>query len=90
MPRPTPSIDEIWAKLKALEGKDFKTKTGLTFTYTIQGDVLFPSRAKYHVSKSEFGKALGLVPFDGPGVINQTVRGPTYVWALLHDPRLRG
>lgn len=83
------SIDDLWSRLRSLEGHDFETKTGKPFTYEISGDVFHPSRTKYNVSKSEFRKALALVPFDGPGVINRTVRGPAYVWAVLHDGRIR-
>jgi alpha-beta hydrolase superfamily lysophospholipase len=28
------------------------------------------------------------VPLDGPGLINHIARGPAYVWAVLHDPRI--
>lgn len=84
-----PPIDDVWARLKAFEGREFETKTGMPFTYEIVGGVFHPSRTKYNVSKAEFGKALALVPFDGPGVINRTVRGPAYVWAVLHDRRVR-
>jgi hypothetical protein len=52
------------------------------------GRVLRPSRAKYSPSKSGFEKALALILCDGPGVLNRTIRGPTYVWALLHDKRV--
>jgi hypothetical protein len=84
-----PSLDDLWARLKRFEGDEFETKTGKPFTYAISGDVFHPSRTKYNVSKTEFRKALALVPFDGPGVINRTVRGPAYVWAVLHDRRIR-
>lgn len=84
------SIDELWGRLKRLQGEGFETKSGQPFTYEITGDALRPSRTDYNVSKREFSKALALVPFDGPGVINRTVRGPAYVWALLHDKRVRG
>jgi hypothetical protein len=84
-----PSIDDIWGRLKAFEGHDFETNTGIPFTYEISGGVFHPSRTSYNVSKAEFRKALALVPFDGPGVINRTVRGPAYVWAVLHDMRIR-
>jgi len=85
----TPSIDDLWGRLKSLQGQDFETKTGKPFTYEISGDVFHPSRTTYNVSKVEFRKALALVPFDGPGVIRDTVRGPAYVWAVLHDKRVR-
>jgi len=83
------SIDEIWNLVKSHEGEKFETKTGKTFTYEIYGDLFRPSRTKYNISKAEYLKALPLVPFDGPGVINNTVRGPAYVWAILHDYRIR-
>ena len=82
-------IDEIWSRLKANEGQDFETKTGLIFTFTIDGDVFRPSRTKYNLGKSNIRIALELVPFDGPGLISNLVRGSAYVWAVLHDKRVR-
>lgn len=32
----------------------------------------------YRISQSDFKKAYDYVPFDGPGIINWTVRGPSY------------
>jgi hypothetical protein len=29
-----------------------------------------------------------MVPIKGPGIISGTIRGPSYVWAVLHDPRI--
>ena len=84
-----PKIEEVWRRIKALEGEEFHTKTGKTFTFEITGDVFRPSRTEYNVSKSDFGKAFEFVPFDGPGVVNNLVRDPAYVWAVLHDRRIR-
>ncbi|GGY04181.1 hypothetical protein GCM10007160_34800 [Litchfieldella qijiaojingensis] len=75
--------------MSACKGQDFETKTGKPFTYDIVGDVFHPSRTDYNISKADFRKALALVPFDGPGEINTIVRGPAYVWAVLHDKRIR-
>ena len=86
---PRTSLDEVWRRLKTLEGQRFETKTGRPFTFEINGDVFRPNRTKYNVTKSDFRKALELVPFDGPGVVNSAVRGPAYVWAVLHDKRVR-
>jgi hypothetical protein len=86
---PKPSIDEVWSRIGKVAGESFATKTGEPFTFQITGDVFHPSRTKHNISKPEFGKALALVPFNGPGVINRTVRGPAYVWAVLHDKRIR-
>lgn len=84
-----PSLDEIWSRLRSCAGEGFETKTGKAFQYEIDGDVFRPSRTQYNISRAEFRKALALVPFDGPGRINDTVRGPAYVWAVLHDKRIR-
>ena len=89
MSTPKPSISELWNRLRGAEGQEFETKTGMPFTYEISGDVFRPSRTEYNISKAEFQKALIRVPFDGPGVINKTVRGPSYVRAVLHGKRIR-
>jgi hypothetical protein len=86
---PKPSIDEVWSRIRKVAGEAFETKTGQRFTFEITGDIFHSSRTKYNIAKTEFGKALALVPFNGPGVINRTVRGPAYVWAVLHDKRIR-
>ena len=83
------SIDKIWKRVVSLQGKGFETITGKPFTYDISGDSFYPSRTKYIISKSDFMKALELVPIEGPGKINSIVRGPAYVWAVLHDRRVR-
>ena len=85
----TPTIETIWLRLKQLEGESFETKTGLPFTFEISGDVFRPSRTKYNISKGDFAKALELVPIEGPGEIRDLVRGSAYIWAVLHDSRIK-
>ena len=82
------SLEVVWATVVELAGEEFKTVTGKPFTYEISGDTLIPSRTEYILSKSELGKALELVPCSGPGVMVDLVRGPSYLWAILHDHRL--
>lgn len=83
-----PPFEEIWNRIVALAGQTFYTKTGLEFTYEINGDIFYPSRTDYKISKADFEIAYALVPIDGPGVINNLVRGPASVWAVLHDRRI--
>ena len=85
---PKPPFEEIWRRILRHEGETFYTKTRLPFTYRIEGNVLIPDRTGYPLHRSNFEKAYALVPMDGPGEINQIVRGPAYVWAILHDPRI--
>jgi hypothetical protein len=84
-----PPIDTVWNRIRASAGKPFETKTGKPFTYTVDGNVFRPSRTDYQISKADFGTALALAPFEGPGIVSDTVRGPSYIWPVLHDSRIR-
>jgi len=78
----------VWRTIIGLQGEEFHTKSGLTFTYSIKGDILIPSRTMYNISRKEFQKACGMMPIKGPGEIKDEVRGPAYVYAILTDRRV--
>jgi len=81
-------FEEVWKRIRALEGEAFETKTGLPFTYKIDGEGLLPSRTKYRLSRKDIQTAYEQFPLDGPAPLNAIVRGPTYIWAILHDKRI--
>jgi hypothetical protein len=83
-----PPFDKIWNRIIAYAGEYFYTKTGLEFKYEINSDIFYPSRTDYKIPKTDFRKAYAHVPIDGPGIINGIVRGPSYIWAVLHDQRI--
>lgn len=85
---PNTPFEEIWIRIVNHEGETFHTITGLEFTYKIDGEGFYPSRTHYRISKTDFRKAYQMVPIDGPGMINEIVRGPAYTWAVLHDQRI--
>lgn len=85
---PGTPFDEVWKRIVAHAGEVFHTKTGLRLTYEVDGNGLWPSRTDYRIARRDFENAYGLVPFDGPGIVNDLVRGPSYVWAVLHDERI--
>ena len=85
---PRALFSEVWRRVCALEGQTFHTITGLPFTYSIFGDTFYPSRTNYAIARSNFETAYELWPLSGPGQINDIVRGPAYVWAVLHDSRV--
>jgi hypothetical protein len=85
----TPSIEVVWSRIRALEGERFETKSGEPFSFSIKGNVLRTDRARQNLGKAQFERVLSLVPIDGPGAISNLVRGPAYVWAVLHDSRVR-
>ena len=74
------SADDIWFRIRAMEGEEFEKKTGNKF---------HPSRTKYNIAKVDFQMTLDVVPTEGPGVISNLVRGSAYIWAVLHDYRVR-
>ena len=83
------SFPAVWARIASHAGQRFCTQTGRPFTYSIRPDGLVTDHAHHALAKANFSEALKHVPFDGPGKIAQNVRGPAYVWAILHDPRIR-
>lgn len=84
------SFDDIWNRITGLAGQEFRTVTGLAFTYTVTGDAIVPSRAKQSISRGEF---LRYADFEHagkmPSEINKLVRGSSYVRAILEDRRVR-
>lgn len=82
-------LDTIWKRLKAHAGEEFETKTGKTFTYEIDGNVMRPSRTERNLHSGNFEKVIGMLPISGPGDISNLVQGSAYVWAVLHDRRIR-
>jgi hypothetical protein len=83
-----PSFEEVWVRIRKRAGETFFTKTGIRFTYGVEGDMLFLNRTSYILSKRDFMKAYSRVPVKGPSEIASMVRGPSYVWAILHDARI--
>jgi len=82
------SFDLVWKRIRAHTGEKFHTIRGIEFTYIMEQDRLCPSRTIYWIAKNDFRKAYRMAPVDGPSVICNDVRGPSYVWAILHDKRI--
>jgi hypothetical protein len=85
-----PDFDQIWQRIVAVAGQQFKTASGLLFTFDVKGNVLRPSRTKYNLPRSDFEKASQLLPFTTRSKLNRAIRGPSYVIAILSDPRVQG
>ena len=82
-------INDIWRRIEWHQGEEFHTITGKHFAYEVHENIFWSSRAKQNISRANFERALAFVPFDGPGHVNQMVRSPAYISAVLHDPRIR-
>jgi hypothetical protein len=85
-----PDFDAVWSKICAHAGEEFHTVTLLPFTYSITNNYLLTTRTNYKISKNDFNKAFLIEPIHNPGQITNVVRGSSYVYAILSDPRIRG
>lgn len=82
-------FEEVWARIVAHAGETFYTKTGLEFTYSVEGNGFYPSRTSYRgISKEDFRIANEKWPIEKLSEISDIVRGPSYVWAVLNDQRI--
>ena len=82
-------ITEVWERIKAHQNERFETKRGEPLTYAIEGNTIVVDRSpNYPIHFGQVEKALERVPVDGPQQLHD-LRGPGYLWAILHDPRIR-
>ena len=84
----TPDIDAVWARIKAHEGDTFRQIRGGEFTYTVIGASLQLDRTNQGIPRTHIAQALDLVPLENTTPV-QHLRAPSYVYAILMDPRIR-
>jgi hypothetical protein len=84
------AFEPIWRRIVNATGEEFRTATGLSFTFELKGQVVRPSRTKYNLARSDFEKAWTILPTATRSQLNRIVRGPSYVVAILKDPRVQG
>jgi len=82
-------IETVWARILAHQGEVFHQAMGQAFTYQISGTALIPDTTKAKIYKSQFAKALEHVPFSKVSDVPSGVFGPSYVYAILMDQRIR-
>ena len=83
-----PTISEVWARIEAHAGEVFLQKRGKPFTYAVSAGCVRPDRTNRLLPRTDFAAALELVPTHTT-VPFQHLQGPSYVWAILHDRRIR-
>ena len=84
------TFEDVWQRIGHHAGEEFRTVADLSFTYEAYDAYIRPSGVRQNISKGDFRKAYELLPLQGPGTISKTVRGPSYVYAILSDPRIVG
>jgi hypothetical protein len=82
------NVDGVWARIRTCAGQEFRTVTGIPFTYEVPGNYLRVHGIDRNLSRTNFSKAIELMPAEGPGQL-QGRQGASYTWAILMDPRIR-
>ena len=78
----------VWSRIRQHEGEGFQLIRGDVFTYETSDNYLRPVGRVRQLSRTNFGKALDRVPLDGYQTVKD-LQGPSYVYAILMDPRIR-
>lgn len=83
------NIEEIWSRIKSHQGEKFYLIGGAEFTYYVYGGHVRPDRVNQQIPKSNFKKALEYVPLINTTPLQKKLRGPSYIYAVLMDNRIR-
>ncbi len=82
------NADKVWRRIELHAGEEFRQIRGKVFTYKIRAGSVKPSTTNRLISRSEFEEALGLVPLPNTVPV-QHLQGPSYIFAILMDARIR-
>ncbi len=75
-------------RIRAFQGQQFFTRSGLPMTYAVDGDRIKVDRAQPWLSMHE-AKAIWAVGPDARLTdIDQRITGRAYLFAILRDPRI--
>lgn len=80
-------MSQVWEKIKQHQGETFYTAHRKAFTYKIEGEVLRHTLCTETLSCTSFEKAELLAPCKVSD-IHDVVTGPSYVYAIITDPRI--
>ena len=83
-----PDIDDVWRRITAHAGERFRQIQGGEFTYDIENEHVVPDRTNQRIPKSHFKEAIRFVPLPNTVPV-QHLRGPSYIYAILMDQRIR-
>ena len=83
-----PLFEEVWQRIRAHQGEWFTQIRGAKFTYKSPNGFVEPDRTPQRISRSHFETAYRWVPLENTVSI-QHLRGPSYIYAILMDKRIR-
>lgn len=81
--------DEVWTRIRALEGAEFRQLRGKPFTFETQERTIRLHTTNRSISRTQVERAVAMWPVAGPGQFN-SLQAPSYLYAILLDPRVIG
>ncbi len=82
------NIEAVWPRIQKHEGEEFHQIRGKAFHYGMFGGSIALSTTNQQIAKSDFEKALQRGPLRNTVPV-QDLRGPSYIYAILMDKRIR-
>lgn len=82
-------FDSVWDRIKLNAGEPFYQIRGGKFTYIVSGGHVIPDRTNQQIPRSHFEEAFRQTPLKNTASL-QHLRGPSYIYAILMDKRIRG
>ena len=81
-------FETIWRRIKQHKGEKFTQLRGGEFTYEVSGVAIIPDRTNQNLPRAHFEEASKLLPLENTVPV-QHLRGPSYIYAILMDHRIR-
>lgn len=82
------NFSAVWDRIGALQGETFRQMRGGEFTYEVKSGCVVPDRTNRLIPRAHFERAWAIVPLENT-VPLQSLQGPSYIYAILMDPRIR-
>jgi hypothetical protein len=82
------SFEAVWARIESSQGQSFRQMRGGEFTYEVKSGCVAPDRTNRLIPRSHFERAWEMVPLENTVPV-QSLQGPSYIYAILMDPRIR-
>lgn len=89
---PLSKIEQAWTRIEKHAGEAFTTLRGNEFTYSVGGKPtpwhITLDHLRRDISRGDLSRALDVWPVKGPSELLHVAQ-PSYVYAILNDPRIR-
>jgi len=86
----TATFESVWSRIVEHAGEAFYQIKGGIFHYRVDGARLVLDRTDQALSRAQLENAHALCPLSDTTKLQDDFRGPSYIFAILMDGRIRG